>query len=84
MKSTLKILPGFLSSKLKYGNINDGTKNGHIKNLKQDLIKKREKEMLAILQNKDVKSSTLYHGAIASLCATICKNRYEKVAGSQD
>lgn len=70
---------------VQYGYINDGVRKSHIKNFRDDLIQEREKIILNILQERaqKFKQKTLRSATSASLCATICKNKYERQAGDQ-
>lgn len=73
-------------SGVKYGYFNDGTKKGHIKTFKKDLIQKRENEVKNITEERGVKlrEKTLRYATSASLCASICKRRYTQLAGNQE
>lgn len=73
-------------SGVKYGYFNDGKQKGHIRNFAEDIVKQREIQVLKILQERgiELKPKTLRYATSASICATIAKQRYEKLAGNQD
>lgn len=73
-------------SGVRYGYFNDGISQGHMKNFKKELVQKREKEVAYFLKDyrQDCKASVLLTATQASLCATISKNKYTKLAGNQD
>ena len=73
-------------SGVKYGYFNDGIKKGHISTFKKEIVEEREKQIYLILKERNVelKPKTLRYATSASLCATICKRRYEELAGSQE
>lgn len=71
---------------VKSGNINDGFQKGHIRNFKKDLYEERREEIKRLLDARGVtfQDSLLLYTTRASICATICKRSYERVAGPQD
>lgn len=71
---------------VKYGHINDGVRMGHVNEFRQDLIEQRKAAVLEILQKRNVelRPKTLSYATNASLCATICKQKYARAAGSQE
>lgn len=73
-------------SGVKYGFIKDGKTKGHINTFNKSVYDKREKEILKLLKERDIvmKNKTLQYTTNASICATICKNRYKHLAGSQE
>ena len=70
---------------VKYGYIDDGTRKDHIRNFKKELFEQRRKLVLKNLQGRGVtlREKTLDYATNASICATICKNKYTRLAGSQ-
>ena len=70
---------------VKYGYISDGSTKEHVRNFKKDLFNQRHDELLKILNDRHIKlkPKTLDYCTNASISATICKQRYEKVAGDQ-
>lgn len=73
-------------SGVKYGYFNDGRKKGHINTFKKEIVEKREADCLNALQERNIllASKTLRYTTSASLCASIAKQRYAELAGSQD
>lgn len=71
---------------VKYGWISDGIQKSHIKNFKKEIFEQRKKDVKKILDYRgiELKEKTLDYSTNASISATICKNRYEKIAGNQD
>ncbi len=71
---------------VKYGYFNDGTKASHIRNFKPSIIQTRKAKIKAILGERGVtfKPKTLQYSTNASICATICKQKYTRAAGSQE
>ncbi len=73
-------------SGVKFGHFNDGVRSGHINEFRRDLFAARQKEVRAILRQRNVSlnQKTLDYCTNASLCASICKQRYERAVGPQD
>lgn len=73
-------------SGVRYGYFNDGKKSGHITHFKKDVFAKREKEVRCLIEQigSQVTPKTMQYATSASLCATICKSKYERLAGNQD
>lgn len=73
-------------SGVKFGHFNDGNRMGHVNEFRRDLFHERQAQVKAILDRRGVtlKPKTLTYCTNASLCATICKQRYERSAGPQD
>lgn len=71
---------------VKYGHINDGVQIGHIKHFKKDIFNERLKTIEKMTQNRGVEITGKYleYTTNASLCASICKSKYERSAGNQD
>lgn len=71
---------------VQYGSIDDGIQKKHIRNFRKDLFDERQERVLQELQRRGAagKSGSLKYATNASLCATICKNRYSLLAGPQD
>lgn len=71
---------------VKYGSISDGVTKAHISNFKRDLFEERQKRVKEILDSRNIelKKKTLEYSTNASICASICKKRYTKYAGSQE
>lgn len=71
---------------VKYGHINDGNIKAHINLFKNEIFEERKKDIVRIFDEKKIKitpKATSYY-TNASICATICKKRYTKVAGDQN
>ena len=73
-------------SGVKYGFFSEKTKKGHVSEFYQDKVEEREKEIRSILgsMGQTLQPKTVRYAANASICATIAKNRYEELAGSQN
>lgn len=71
---------------VKYGSISDGKQKLHIRHIKSNLFAERKQRMEQILHNlnETMIPSYLDYCTRASICATICKQRYIEVAGGQD
>ena len=73
-------------SGVKYGYFNDGKSKGHIKTFKREIVEEREKNVRQITKERNItlQAKTLRYATSASICATIAKQRYERLAGNQD
>ena len=73
-------------SGVKYGFFNDGTTHAHIKNYRRDVFETRKKQIESILHRQGVALApkTIEYSTNASISATIAKQRYEKLVGSQE
>lgn len=73
-------------SGIKFGSFGDGKVKSHIRNLKRDMMEQRKALILPMLDDYGIKvaESTLDYTVRSSLCATICKQRYTEMAGSQE
>lgn len=73
-------------SGVRYGFFNDGIKKGHITQFKRQLFDERKQLVCDMLKQRNVQVTpkTMQYATAASLCATIAKQRYEKLTGSQD
>ena len=73
-------------SGVRYGYFNDGKKQGHINTFKKEIVEERMRQISLYAKQKKLEytEKTLSYSTAASLCATICKNKYEKQAGSQN
>ena len=71
---------------VKYGYVNDGFGEKHIRNFKRELFVKREAEVKALMEARHYNFSdrTLFYTTNASLCASANKARYEHTSGPQD
>lgn len=71
---------------VQYGHYSDGIKHSYIKQFREDIFEKRKKEIARAFEemNIDIKNKNLASTTNASICATICKNRYTSLAGSQE
>lgn len=58
----------------------------HINQFRKDLIEQRLSAVRTITEGRglELTDKTLLYGARASLCATICKQKYTRAAGSQE
>lgn len=73
-------------SGVKYGYFDDGIKKGHISTFRTHIIEERKKQIILIENERGIKMNerTLRYTTRASLCASICKQRYAELAGDQD
>ena len=73
-------------SGVRYGYFTDGVNKGHISTFRQDRVDARARQINLWLSENGItkKESVVKTAANASLCATICKNRYSLLAGPQD
>lgn len=73
-------------SGVKYGWFDDGNQKAHINQFRKDLIEQRLSAVRTITEGRglELTDKTLLYGARASLCATICKQKYTRAAGSQE
>lgn len=71
---------------VKYGDFDDGTQRAHIRYFKKDIFQRRRAKVQAVLAGRGIhlRDKTLDYSTNASICATICKRRYEQAAGSQN
>lgn len=71
---------------VKFGYFDDGTQKAHIRHFRRDIFEKRQAEVKAVLDSRDVilTAKSMEHTTNASLCATICKRKYERAAGPQE
>lgn len=73
-------------SGVKYGWFDDGNQKAHINQFRKDLIEQRLSAVRTITEGRglELTDKTILYGARASLCATICKQKYTRAAGSQE
>ena len=73
-------------SGVKFGHFDDGIQRGHIRHFRRDIFERRQAEVKSVLDRRGVRlrSKTLDYCTNASICATICKQKYERAAGSQE
>lgn len=73
-------------SGVKFGHFHDGNRMGHVNEFRADLVQERMATIKRLLEQRQValKPKTLQYCTNASLCATICKQRYEQAAGPQN
>lgn len=73
-------------SGVKYGYFSDESAKGHISCFKKEVFENRKSEILEIINERKIEfqPKTLNYIVNASLCASICKKRYAKLAGNQD
>lgn len=73
-------------SGVKYGWFDDGNQKAHINQFRKDLIEQRLSAVRTVTEGRglELTDKTLLYGARASLCATICKQKYTRAAGSQE
>lgn len=71
---------------VRYGYIDDGVRKGHMRQFRRDLFQERSGKIRAILASRGVAlaEKSVDHITNASLCATICKRKYEQLAGPQN
>lgn len=69
-----------------YGSFNDGHKKGHINTFKQEIVEKRSRQIIRMLNDADITATEkkVRYIVNASLCASIAKQRYAELAGNQD
>lgn len=70
---------------VKYGYISDGNIKQHVNTFRNELVEERKDQVLHLLKKRNVqlKEKTITYCTNASICATMCKQRYQKVAGDQ-
>lgn len=70
----------------KYGWFDDGNQKAHINQFRKDLIEQRLSAVRTVTEGRglELTDKTLLYGARASLCATICKQKYTRAVGSQE
>lgn len=73
-------------SGVKYGHFHDGNEKGHISQFRSDIMNQRKQEVERELKKRNVNllEKTIWYSTRASICATICKQRYSGLAGSQE
>lgn len=73
-------------SGVKYGFISDGHTHAHVSQFKREIYDKRFEIVCENLKRRNVelRPKTLDYVTNASISATICKERYEKMVGNQD
>ena len=73
-------------SGVKFGYVHDGARQDHVRNFRRDLFQARQAQVRALLEARGVplRERTLTYCTNASICATICKQKYERAAGPQD
>ena len=71
---------------VKYGYIDDGFRTSHINYFRKEIFEERLKEVRRIAAEVGVQMSdrSFAHSTNASICATICKKKYERAAGPQN
>ena len=71
---------------VRYGYADDGIQKAHVSQFRRELFEARSKQVRAILNSRGVTLSErgIEHTTNASLCATICKRKYERIAGQQN
>ena len=73
-------------SGVKYGYFSDGKTKGHINTFRRDIMEERKKivEQELLSRNVSLSEKTIWYSTKASICATIAKQWYEKLAGDQN
>lgn len=73
-------------SGVRYGYLDDGTRKAHINRFRRDLYEERSQQVREILRNRGVKLTEqgVRYMTNASLCASVCKQKYERAAGPQN
>lgn len=73
-------------SGVKYGYFGDGKEKKHINEINKELFEKRRPEVERLLKMRGVEMTPkrVAYYTNASLCASICKQRYTQMAGNQD
>ena len=71
---------------VKFGYFDDGVQKAHIRHFRRDIVARRRVEVQAVLDRRGVTLTEkgMEHTTNASLCATICKRKYERAAGPQE
>lgn len=71
---------------VKYTTMHDGNSERNMKDIRKDLFKKRETEILLFAKEKNIelKEKSLENCVKASLCASMSKKRYENISGDQE
>ena len=69
----------------RYGDFSDGKQKGHISSFKPEILKNRELKMMSIINKEKISVNRKINTLVSeSICATICKQRYTEMAGSQE
>ena len=73
-------------SGVKYGHFDDGFQKGPIKHFKRELVEQRKRAVFERLNSRQaaISDKALIYTSHASICATICKRKYEQASGPQD
>ena len=71
---------------VKFGYFDDGVQKAHIRHFRRDIVARRRVEVQAVLDRRGVTLTEkgMEHTTNASLCATICKQKYVRAAGPQE
>ena len=73
-------------SGVKFGYFDDGIRKAHVRCFRRDIFEARSKQVQAVLSRRGVvlTAKGIEHTTNASICATICKRKYERIAGPQE
>jgi hypothetical protein len=73
-------------SGVKFGYFDDGVRRGHINDFRRDVFSERSRTVKIITANRglNLQDKTLTYCTNASICATICKMKYERAVGPQN
>lgn len=71
---------------VKYGFFNDGINKSHIRNFKEEIFEERKEKVVKECKRRNINFAPkmITYTTNASLCATVAKGRYTKLAGPQD
>ena len=67
-------------------NLSDADEKAHIRHFKREIFERRQAEVKAVIDSRGIplRAKTLDYCTNASICATICKRKYERAAGPQE
>ncbi len=73
-------------SGVRFGYMDDGLQKAHVRYFRRDIYAERSRRVQEILRGRGVilPERSIEHVTNASICATICKQKYERTAGPQD
>ena len=71
---------------VRFGYMDDGIQKAHVRYFRRDIYEERSRQVREILHSRGVALTAhgMEHVVNASICATICKQKYERAAGPQD
>ena len=71
---------------VRFGYMDDGIQKAHVRYFRRDIYEERSRQVRENLRSRGVALTArgMEHVVNASICATICKQKYERAAGPQD